>query len=424
MGNQQINPVIVADQAIRQIPVFLKELPPASRLLIIADDRTFPIAGEQTRAVLSSAGFQVRTCILEREAQLIPDERALGEIVLAMEPDSALLVSVGAGSITDLTRYSSAKFNKPFIAVPTAPSMDGYASPVAPLTIKGFKRTWPARPPLAIFGDLEILTAAPDVMKQAGYGDLLGKYTSLADWKLGTLLNEEAYAPEVAEMVRNAVDRTVESLKRAAPERPRTQLLTEALIISGEAMLQWGDSRPASGSEHHLAHFWEMQAALAGHPEPLHGIKVGVAVLLMLRVYQKLFALTRAEVAQLIGAYRPETATDYAARIKRVYGPLAGEVSADLGRIYRDQARREIRQHKILEHWEELQTWVQHQLPSAAEAERWLASQGAPVAPARIGVDPTLLTTALMNAKEVRSRYTVLRLAEDIGWDVTGILRS
>ena len=43
--------------------------------------------------------------------------------------------------------------------------------------------------------------------------------------------------------------------------------LTEALIIVGIMMSFAGSSRPASGSEHHLSHFFEIAAAPAARIE-------------------------------------------------------------------------------------------------------------------------------------------------------------
>lgn len=38
-----------------------------------------------------------------------------------------------------------------------------------------------------------------------------------------------------------------------------------------------GVSRPASGAEHMLSHYWEMAVIAAGKNPELHGIKVGIA---------------------------------------------------------------------------------------------------------------------------------------------------
>ncbi|WP_167388002.1 iron-containing alcohol dehydrogenase [Paenibacillus ferrarius] len=47
--------------------------------------------------------------------------------------------------------------------------------------------------------------------------------------------------------------------------------LTEGLILSGLSMLLVGHSRPASGAEHHLSHYWEMVLLQQRRRALLHG---------------------------------------------------------------------------------------------------------------------------------------------------------
>ena len=58
----------------------------------------------------------------------------------------------------------------------------------------------------------------------------------------------------------------------------------ECLILAGLSMQLCGNSRPASGAEHHLSHFWEM--SLVNQPcGALHGESVGCGTLLVARHY-------------------------------------------------------------------------------------------------------------------------------------------
>jgi glycerol-1-phosphate dehydrogenase [NAD(P)+] len=294
--------------------------------------------------------------------------------------------------------------------------MDGYASSVAPLTINGFKQTLPAISPTAIFAEPEILATAPTEMILAGVGDLLGKYTSLADWKLSSFITGESYSEELATLVHSTVDKTVADFNKQITDLALIKNLTEALIISGEVMLQWGNSRPASGAEHHLAHFWEMQAALAGKKSHLHGTKVGIAVILVAEIYHKLFKLELKEVKKLISESKPESEADYIMRVKKIYGPLADDILADLKGLYLDQEQRTARQQMILEQWQTMKSWVLQNVPTGKEIRELMIRAGAPVEVHEIEVNTELLKLALKNAKEVRGRYTVFRLAEDIGW--------
>ncbi|MGD9153934.1 MAG: sn-glycerol-1-phosphate dehydrogenase [Bacillota bacterium] len=394
----------------------VKDLNIKGKLLLVADDRTYAAAGGRVAGILKAAGFSLTECILHRSESLVPDESALGELLVKVEQDTGLLVAVGSGSITDLTRYLSYKLQKPFMAVSTAPSMDGYASSVAPLTLRGFKQTFPAVAPVAIIGDTGILAKAPPEMIRAGFGDLLGKYTSLADWKLSSIITEEAFSGEIAALVRVTADRTAASLSGSVSDPALVANLTEALIASGEAMQRWGNSRPASGAEHHLAHFWEMQAALNGTKRHLHGTKVGVAVIIVAKIYQQLLALDRCQVAELIARRKPETEAEYALRVQKAYGPLAGDVLSDLKGLYLDPVTRAARQRRILSNWEPLRDWVRTNLPTPEKLREWLLQAGAAVTVGEIGVTEEMRQLSLQNAKEVRSRYTVFRLAEDIGW--------
>lgn len=406
--------VIIENGAIQKLPEILNESSITGPLLLVADNHTYRVAGEAVERLLVSSGFQLRESILNRSKALVPDEKALGEILAAMEPGIQALVSVGSGSITDLTRYIAYQLGKPFLAVATAPSMDGYASPVAALTINGYKRTMKANPPLAIIADLDILSKAPPEMIRSGFGDLLGKYTSLADWKLSSLITGEGYSEEIAATVREMVYKTVAGFKGEITGGETIRNLIQGLIVSGEAMLEWGNSRPASGAEHHLAHFWEMRAALAGRKSRLHGIKVGVATVLVVEIYQRLFNLELTELKKRIALYRSEPKAGYIARIRKAYGPLAGDILADLKASYSDPEKRTKRQEKILAHWEEMRFWVKTNLPTPAQVKKILREIGAPVLPNHIEVNRMLLKESLVNAKEIRDRYTVFRLAEDI----------
>ncbi len=405
---------IIEAGALHQLPLFLAGY--SGIILFVADRNTYSIAGEKVGVILEKSGFPFQKIILDTSQPLIPDERALAEIQGMIGSDICLLLSVGSGTITDLTRYAAFTAGKQFIAIPTAPSMDGYASPVAALTLKGFKQTLPAKTPVAIIADIEVLKCAPPIMIQAGLGDLIGKYISLADWELSRVIEGEGYSPSIASMVRSAVDQAILSNKDGIPIDKKISDLTIALIRSGEAMLAWGNSRPASGGEHHLAHYWEMEAALKEKTSQLHGIKVGVATLILAEYYHKLFNLSVDEVQAKLSFYRSEPVAKYHYRIKTTFGPLSKAIINDLKGHYNDSNKRQIRQTKILTNWPTLKKWVIKNVPTPAQIRNILKEAGAPVTPQEIGINAVELDIALQNAKEIRQRYTVFRLAEDLGW--------
>ena len=200
-------------------------------------------------------------------------------------------MAIGSGTITDITRFVSHRTGAAFISMPTAPSVDGFASIGAPLIVDGVKETIICHTPTAIFADVTTLAAAPRGLIAAGFGDMLGKLTSIADWRLGQLLWDEPYDEAIAQRTLTAVQfciDNVESIGAASPEGVRK--LLEALLESGYCMLDFGSSRPASGAEHHYSHYWEMKLLNEGRPAIYHGAKVGVATALVAEQYAQLRA--------------------------------------------------------------------------------------------------------------------------------------
>ena len=70
-----------------------------------------------------------------------------------------------------------------------------------PLFILGGMKISPnARPPKAIIADPAVLKDAPMEMLQAGYGDIVGKYSCLNDWKLSRVVNDEYFCQYVYDL--------------------------------------------------------------------------------------------------------------------------------------------------------------------------------------------------------------------------------
>ena len=76
-------------------------------------------------------------------------------------------------------------------------------------------------------------------------------------------------------------------------------------------------SRPGSGTEHIMAHFWECMELLDGKTPNYHGEDVGVTTLMILQYYEKLAQLPQVPA-------HPEVCNWD--EIYRIYGPLAPDV--------------------------------------------------------------------------------------------------
>ena len=281
-----IQAIRVGSGVMQELPGILRDLG-ASHIFLVADNYTYEAAGRQVEQLLDQAGLSYHKRVFQTETPLVPNEYALGSVLAAMTSQDDMLLAVGSGTLNDVTKYVSARTGVPYVIAATAPSMDGYASTVAPTILDGFKTTLPAVYPAAIVADVDILKDAPMPMLTAGFGDIIGKFTSLADWRLSHQLNGEYYCPEVAGVIEAAVETCAANAKALAQREPQAiRAVTEALILSGLAMGMVGVSRPASGAEHQMAHYWEMDALRRGEEHPLHGNAVGVGTVLAASLYE------------------------------------------------------------------------------------------------------------------------------------------
>ena len=145
-----------------------------------------------------------------------------------------VLVAIGAGTIHDLTRYAATEYDIPFVSVPTAASVDGFAANVAALTLDGLKKTVAGVSPRWILADTDIFAAAPSRLTASGVSDFLGKYISILDWKIAHLITDEYICEEVCDLLEKAlrdVSRVLDDIRFG--DREAIEKLMYALIKSG-----------------------------------------------------------------------------------------------------------------------------------------------------------------------------------------------
>ncbi len=414
MNYAKPNPVVISQDALEQLVAYCRQHD-YTQVQIVADANTDRAIAHRLEAMLHATGFDARKVILHGD-EIIADAERVYQVMLALDGAPRILIAAGSGTITDITRFVSHRLGRPFLSTPSAPSVDGFASVGAPMLIDGVKISLPTHAPAAIFADLDVLAAAPRAMIAAGFADILGKFTSVADFRLGALVMGERYDEPIAQRtyaVAKVCEEHAAAIGQSTPESIR--LLMDALVESGLCILDFGDSASASGAEHHLSHFWEMLLLREGRPAILHGAKVGVATVMIADLYAQVRALSRAEVAdRLEAATLPEKAAELAA-IRAAFGAEADAVARNHAPFLEmapetfDAIKR-----RILDHWDEIQAIVA-QVPPPAAIARLLALVGGPTTTAELGLSDAEAALALDNGHYLRNRFTVRKLARVLG---------
>ena len=389
-----------------------------SHPMVVMDANTEKAAGAKVRAALAGAGVAASEFVFpEREGKMEPDEWAMGALTMAMDPACDVVVAVGSGVINDCCKVLAHACGLPCMVVCTAPSMDGYCSNSASMIQNRLKVSLYNACPEVIIADTDILATAPDIMLQAGLGDMLAKYVSVCEWRISHLVYGDAYCEEIAGMVRACLRKIVDQadgLMRRDPEALKAVL--EGLVISGISMAFAEISRPASGLEHYFSHLWEMQALQRGKPSDLHGIQVGVGTLCTLWIYEHMLNTDTVDTdraQQAIAAYSQDA---WEKRMREIFGPVAPSVLAIEQKIRKNspenwQARLKI----ITEHWPEIRSIIREELPPREQVYALMQKCGMPLVPADLNLSRRDTLDALEGSREIRDKYLTSSLLWDLG---------
>ena len=278
-----IEKVAIGPDMLPQAAAWINALAPG-KVVLVYDEVIAPIAGDALHALIP--GSEAVVLQNRHGLPLAPDESNIGELLVRVPADARFLLAVGSGVINDLTRHVSYKMGIPYAIFATAPSMDGYASVTSSLIVRNVKQTILGQMPKAIFADTAILGAAPAIMLAAGFGDVLGKRNAIREWHFAREYLGEHYCPVMADLVMDAValcEAHAEGLPKREPAA--VEAVMEALVLAGMVMGMYRNTRPASGAEHHMVHYWDVDCIRRGVEHPLHGISVGVGTGIACRLY-------------------------------------------------------------------------------------------------------------------------------------------
>ncbi len=321
-----------------------------------------------------------------------------------------VLVAIGGGTIHDLTRYAATEYDIPFVSIPTAASVDGYAANVAALTWDGMKKTVAGVSPRWILADTDIFSAAPSRLTASGVSDFLGKYISILDWKIAHLVTGEYICEEVCDLLEKAlrdVSRVLEDIRFG--DKDAIEKLMYALLLSGLCMQMVESPRPVSGAEHMVSHLWDLNV-LNEKTNALHGEQVGLGLLLVTDYYKKLgYAIRHKKVT-----VKSETAKGLEmSLLEHTFGKkglLEGILTENTPNPLED-----IDLEELEEQLPEIEDLIDD-LPDADDMYAKLHDAGCVHEISNLGISQKEVELTLQSSPYVRNRLTLLRLSKLLEW--------
>ena len=394
-----VRSVVIADTLDGDEQDVVASLDLGPRFALVSDPTTHRVLGARVARALTGIAALDRVVLPEN-----PHADAKTALRIRKASASAdALVAVGSGTINDLCKYAAALDGKPYVVFGTAPSMNGYTSVNAAITVDGHKKSLPARAPEGVFLDLRVLASAPPRMIRAGLGDSLCRPTAQVDWLLASLLLGEAYREAPFALLADDEEALFAAgAALLAGDRDAMQRLARTLVLSGFGMTICGGSMPASQGEHLIGHYAEMRADPVW-PHSFHGEQIGVATVTMARLQE---ALLDAETPELVGGDPDEGA------VLAHFGP---EIGPACWREFEPKRLAGNRlgeaNDRLREGWGALRARIERCRRFAADLERALIQAGAPSHPEDLGWTQSFYRGAVRHAREIRNRYTFLDLA-------------
>ena len=383
---------VISSGCLKEADKYLSKYSLGGYTVAVYDKNTYQATADRHPAVDEEV-------ILDPE-DLHANEKGVAKLQEMLPRRAELLIAVGSGTVHDLTRYCAYTMNIDFVSCPTAASVDGFCSSVAAMTWHGCKKTMTAVAPRLVIADIDVIKNAPIRLTRSGFGDMIGKYIALTDWKISNILTGEFYCERIADLTLRATEEVKEATTGILEGSDEAyEKLICGLLLSGLAMQMIGNSRPASGAEHHISHLIEMSPPLlAVSSDALHGEKVGVGTLLAVKEYERI-----SKIKQPVFLDYTSYSDD---KIISLFGDDMGREILEENRI---DAARGIVGQTLETHWEDV-CRVIAQLPTHEALRELYAKFGVKSSLSDIDVNDDLEKALLRYSHLVRNRLTLMRL--------------
>jgi glycerol-1-phosphate dehydrogenase [NAD(P)+] len=334
------------------------------------------------------------------------------------------LVAVGTGTINDLCKFASTQLKIPYAVIPTGPTMNGFVSATASISIDGVKHTLPATMPHSVLCDADLLARAPAYMFAAGFGDAIARFTAQTDWYMSHLMLETPYDPlpfALQAPLDEELALSAAALGRGDPDAVKT--LMNNLLVSGLSMVISGSSAPASQSEHMIAHTLDLspRSAQTRMHKILHGEQIAITTLSM-SLMQRIW-LESPTKRWLWG--------DWKRRARDRYWAAPGKIAGYFGPQRADEFTKEFNKKMVSDRsfeqllgrfgdkWDTMRGQIESTVPrwTPRQLHQMLQAVGCKTNLGYVGWHAAQYNAAMRHAHFYRNRWTFLDLAYFFGPD-------
>ncbi len=286
--------IIIGENLLQDAGSYIQEVFSGKTVVVVSDDKVFPLHGATLVDSLTGAGYRVITFIFPNGEQSKSAETYLALLRFMAENQvtrSDLCVALGGGVVGDLTGFAAATFLRgiDFIQIPTTvlAATDSSVGGKTAIDIPEGKNLVGAfYQPRMVLCDMKTLDTLDEQVFWDGCAEII-KYGLIWDKELYEWL-KSPIRPQLARVIERCV-----SIKRDIVNQDETDLGVRGLLNFG----------------HTIGHAVEASSNFTVS----HGQAVGIGMVAMVRAMERLgmcSGVTSAEVEAMVKAYHLPTKTD------------------------------------------------------------------------------------------------------------------
>ena len=412
--------LIIGNGVVCRTAEMFNQLFAGQKAIIVADENTWKVAGEDAQKSLEEAGIETYEPFIFPSEDFYAEWQHIETLKAHLEPLDAIAIAVGSGVINDTVKYVSHLLGRRYMCVGTAASMDGFTAYGSSITKDGNKQTFDCPAPYGFVLDSAIAAAAPKELAASGYADLIAKIPAAADWMLADVAGSEKIDEFSWGLVQDGLKEALaDPAAVAAGDVEKTQALADGLLMSGFAMQAIQSSRPASGAEHQYSHCWDMEDLCVDGKHVSHGFKVGIGTLMSTAEIEFLLekGLENIDVEACVEAWKSwdEMEVEIREILDGKPGHIARGIAEAKGKyVDKEGLRKQLEALKAA--WPELSIKIKEQIIPFEQVRENLRLVGAPYEPEMIGVTRERFRKTVSYIPYMRSRFTNIDVIYRLGW--------